>query len=96
MGVVYLARDTRLGRPVALKLLPTSLTQDLVRVRRFQQEARAASSLNHPNIHTIYEVGQATLATDKTHFIAAEFVDGQTLRAACQSRSSSAALSVCA
>src|SRR5262245_41412335 len=53
MGEVYLARDERLGRPAALKLLQTSLTRDAERVRRFRQEARAASSLNHPNIITI-------------------------------------------
>jgi eukaryotic-like serine/threonine-protein kinase len=83
MGVVYLARDTQLGRPVALKLLPVGLTQDTARVRRFQQEARAASALNHPNILTIYEVGQANLTAGGTHFIAAEFVDGPTLREQC-------------
>jgi len=77
MGVVYLARDARLGRPVALKLLLARFTQEPERVRRFQQEARAASSLNHPNIITIYELGRVA----ETHFIAAEFVEGQTLRA---------------
>ncbi len=76
MGEVYLARDERLGRKVALKLLPTRFTQDADRVRRFEQEARAASALNHPNILTIYEIGRV----DNTHFIATEFVEGQTLR----------------
>jgi serine/threonine-protein kinase len=85
MGVVYLARDTQLGRPVALKLLRAGLTQDATRVRRFRQEARAASALNHPNIITIYEVGQADAAAGGAHFIAAEFVDGRTLREQCQS-----------
>ncbi len=80
MGVVYLARDTRLGRPVALKLLRASLTQDPARVRRFRQEARAASALNHPNIITIYDVGQADAEMGGEQFIAAEFVDGRTLR----------------
>src|SRR5262245_16578931 len=80
MGEVYLARDTRLGRPAALKLLQTSLTRDAARVRRFRQEARAASALNHPNIITIYEVGQADSTAGGAQFIAAEFVDGQTLR----------------
>jgi serine/threonine-protein kinase len=76
MGEVYLAKDSRLGRMIALKLLPTSFTQDTERVRRFQQEARAASALNHPNIITIHEVGQI----DERHFIATEFIDGETLR----------------
>jgi serine/threonine protein kinase len=76
MGEVYLAQDTRLGRKLALKLLPVAFTQDPERVRRFEQEARAASALNHPNIVTIYEIGQV----GDTHFIATEFIDGQTLR----------------
>jgi eukaryotic-like serine/threonine-protein kinase len=76
MGEVYLAQDTKLGREVALKLLPNHLTHDENRVRRFQQEARAASSLNHPNIVTIHEIGQA----DNRHFIATEYIDGLTLR----------------
>lgn len=76
MGEVYLALDTRLGRKVALKLLPTQYTQDEGRVRRFIQEARTASSLNHPNIVTIHEIGEA----EGTHFIATEHVDGDTLR----------------
>jgi Protein kinase domain len=76
MGDVYLARDTRLGRKVALKLLPDYLTDDELRIRRFKQEARAASALNHPNVLTIYEIEQA----DGRHFIATEFVEGETLR----------------
>jgi len=76
MGEVYLARDSRLGRKVALKLLPASFMQDGERVRRFKQEARAASALSHPNIITVYEIGQA----GDLHYIAAEFIDGQTLR----------------
>ncbi|HYP53900.1 MAG TPA: protein kinase, partial [Pyrinomonadaceae bacterium] len=76
MGEVYLAEDPRLGRPVALKLLPAQLTSDPERLRRFEQEARTASALNHPNIITIHEVGSDASA----HFIATEFVDGATLR----------------
>ncbi len=76
MGEVYLAQDTRLGRRVALKLLPSHFTIDRDRLRRFKQEARAASALNHPNIITIHEVGQV----DAAHFIATEFIEGHTLR----------------
>jgi eukaryotic-like serine/threonine-protein kinase len=76
MGEVYLAEDQRLGRRIALKLLPAQFTTDAERVRRFEQEARAASALNHPNIVTIYEIGRV----DSTHFIATEFIDGETLR----------------
>jgi eukaryotic-like serine/threonine-protein kinase len=76
MGEVYLAQDTNLGRKVALKLLPAEFTQDAERVRRFMQEARAASLLNHPNILTIHEIGQI----DQRHFIVSEFVEGETLR----------------
>lgn len=76
MGEVYHARDTRLGRKVALKVLSADVTQNEDRVRRFQQEARAASALNHPNIITIYDVGQI----DSAHFIATELIEGETLR----------------
>lgn len=76
MGEVYLARDTRLRRNVALKLLPSDLGLNQDRLLRFEQEAYAASALNHPNILTIYEVGQA----NDVRFIAAEFIDGVTLR----------------
>jgi serine/threonine protein kinase len=76
MGDVYLAMDARLGRRVALKLLPSEFTRDANRVSRFEREARAASALNHPNIVTIYEIGQS----DQSHFIAGEFVEGRTLR----------------
>ena len=73
---MYRAQDTELGRPVALKFLPSDVAVHQSRVKRFIQEAKAASSLNHPNILTVYEIGRAD---DKT-FIATEFVDGVTLR----------------
>src|SRR5438132_7275772 len=76
MGEVYVAQDKHLLRKVALKMLPAFFTRDRERVRRFQQEARAASALNHPNILTIYEIGQM----NSHHFIATEFVEGDTLR----------------
>ena len=76
MGEVYLAEDTRLGRKVALKLLAREFTQNRDRLSRFDQEAYAASALNHPNIITIYEMGDE----GGRHFIATEFIDGVTLR----------------
>jgi eukaryotic-like serine/threonine-protein kinase len=75
MGEVYLTEDSRLGRKVALKLLPAHFTQDAERVQRFKREARAASALNHPNILTIYEIGQEL----DTYFIATEFIEGHTI-----------------
>ncbi len=80
MGVVCLAEDQRLGRKLALKILPAEFTQDPDRVRRFEQEARAASALNHPNIITIYEIGKADTEAGNLHFIATEFIEGETLR----------------
>jgi eukaryotic-like serine/threonine-protein kinase len=77
MGEVYLAEDSRLARRVALKILPFPFTADLDRVRRFEREARAASALNHPNIMTIYDIGEA----DSIHYIATEYAEGATLRA---------------
>jgi len=76
MGEVYLAYDSKLGRKVALKLLPSGFTQDQDRVRRFEQEARAASALNHPNILTIFDIEKI----EGTHFIATEYIEGETLR----------------
>lgn len=76
MGEVYLARDTRLDRTVALKILPPDISTDKRRMQRFRQEAKVASSLNQPNILTVYEFGE----TGNLTFIATEFVDGETLR----------------
>ena len=76
MGEVYLVEDTHLKRQVALKLLPAGLTASQDRLRRFGQESRAASALNHPNIITIHEIGQV----DGLNFIVTEFIEGKTLR----------------
>ena len=76
MGEVYLALDTRLGRKLALKLLPAQFTADADRLRRFEREARTASALNHPNIMTIHEIGEF----EGTHYIVTEYVEGETLR----------------
>jgi serine/threonine protein kinase/TolB-like protein/Flp pilus assembly protein TadD len=81
MGKVYLARDTRLGRQVALKLLLPRFTEDAQRVRRLRQEARVASALNHPNIIIIYEIGEASTESGSVHFIATEYIEGRTLGA---------------
>lgn len=76
MGEVYLAEDTRLGRKVALKLLPAGFTKHEDRVRRFEQEARATSALNHPNILTVYDIG----THDGAPYIVAELLEGEELR----------------
>src|SRR5260221_1320438 len=76
MGEVYLAQDTKLDRKVALKILPADVATHQDRMKRFVQEAKSASALNHPNIITIYEIEQI----DSVNFIAIEFIDGETLR----------------
>jgi serine/threonine protein kinase/tetratricopeptide (TPR) repeat protein len=75
MGEVYLAQDTQLRRPVALKILPAEFSKSKERLRRFEQEAYAVAALNHPNIAHIYEIGEA----DNHRFIAMEYIDGETL-----------------
>ena len=76
MGEVWRARDTRLGRDVAIKVLPASFSTDPDRLRRFEKEARAASSLNHPAIVTIHDIGRE----GSVSYLAMELVDGMTLR----------------
>ena len=77
MGEVYRARDPRLGRDVAIKVLPASVSEDADRLRRFEQEARAASALNHPNILAVYDIG----AQNGTPYVVSELLEGQTLGA---------------
>ena len=76
MGEVYLATDMTAGRKAALKLLPMRFTGDAERLKRFQQEAHAVVALNHPNILTVYEIGE----DHSTHYIASELIEGETLR----------------
>src|SRR5437660_11991650 len=76
MGEVYLAEDTKLNRKVAIKVLPTALSQDAERLRRFEQEAQAASALNHPNILVVYDVG----THDGAPYIVSELLEGEELR----------------
>src|SRR5215471_16384682 len=76
MGEVYRARDPRLGREVAIKVLPASLSKDADRLRRFEQEARAAGILNHPNITAVYDIG----SHDDAPYVVTELLEGETLR----------------
>jgi len=76
MGEVYRARDARLSRDVALKVLPEELSSNEQRLKRFEKEARSASALNHPNIVTVYDIGQS----ESISYIAMELVEGKTLR----------------
>jgi len=76
MGEVYRARDTRLGRAVAVKVLPSAVAQDDDRLRRFEQEARAAGALNHPNLLALYDVGRH----ERVSYVVCELLEGQTLR----------------
>src|SRR5215813_12819346 len=77
MGEVYRAKDPRLGREVAIKVLPATFSQDADRLRRFEQEARAAGVLNHPGITAVYDIGTAS---DESPYIVTELLEGETLR----------------
>ncbi len=79
MGEVYLAKDSKLDRQVAIKVLPESMTRDVERVARFEREAKLLASLNHPNIAAIYGFEEHRLDTGVTHFIVMEHVEGETL-----------------
>jgi serine/threonine protein kinase/Tol biopolymer transport system component len=81
MGEVYRARDTRLDREVAIKVLPSGFATDVDRLRRFEQEARATSALNHPNILTVYDIGTASTELGGAPFIVMELLEGEELRA---------------
>ena len=76
MGEVYRARDTKLGRDVAIKVLPATYSQDAERLQRFEQEAQAAGSLNHPNILAVYDAGEHVGAP----YVVSELLEGETLR----------------
>ena len=85
MGEVYRARDPRLGRDVAVKVLPTAFSADVGRLHRFEQEARAAAALNHPNILAVYDIGTEAAAP----FIVSELLEGETLRERAEERARS-------
>ena len=87
MGEVYRAHDSRLGRDVAIKTLPAAFSADADRLRRFEQEARAAAALNHPNILAVYDIG----TDDGTPYVVSELLEGETLRARLQPAADSAA-----
>src|SRR5512141_3277051 len=76
MGEVYRAKDPRLGRDVAIKVLPTSFSQDAERLRRFEQEAKAAGVLNHPNLTSVHDIG----THDGAPYVVQELLEGETLR----------------
>src|SRR5262245_37041379 len=80
MSEVYRARDLRLNREVAVKVLPHAFLRDSERMRRFEREAHMASALNHPNIITVHEIGKVETAAGNTHYIVTEYVEGETLR----------------
>ena len=90
MGEVYRARDQRLGRDVAIKVLPASLSRDAERMRRFEQEARATAALNHPNILAVFDIG----THDGSPYLVTELLEGETLRERMQARALSARKSV--
>src|SRR5512139_2008218 len=79
MGEVYRAKDTRLGRTVAIKVLPPDFAADPERKRRFEQEARAVSALNHPNICALYDIGSAEAGGAQVEYLVMEYLDGQSL-----------------
>jgi serine/threonine protein kinase len=81
MGEVYRARDTRLNREVAIKILPASFANDADRLRRFEQEALATSALNHPNILTVHDIGSASAENGRAPYIVTELLEGEELRA---------------
>src|SRR5438552_12576541 len=80
MGEVYRARDTRLNREVAVKILPSAFSTDSERLSRFEQEARAAAALNHPNILAVFDIGSADESPYESPYVVSELLEGETLR----------------